>query len=76
MSPPATCASSGIDAQRQAADGMHRSQSGRTGWMTADLALRGGARGSGFYSILSSLGRLDLPGWAVLATGAGAEPSA
>jgi hypothetical protein len=29
-----------------------------------------------FYPILSSLQPLDLPGWAVVATGAGAEPSA
>ena len=29
-----------------------------------------------FYPILSSLRPLDLPGWAVVATGAGAEPSA
>ena len=28
-----------------------------------------------FYPILSSLRPLDLPGWAVVATGAGAEPS-
>lgn len=29
-----------------------------------------------FYPILSSPWLLDLPGWAVVATGAGAEPSA
>jgi hypothetical protein len=29
-----------------------------------------------FYPVLSSPWQLDLPGWAVVATGAGAEPSA
>ena len=29
-----------------------------------------------FYPVLSSLRLLDLPDWAVVATGAGAEPSA
>lgn len=37
--------------------------------LSADLAPR-------FYPVLSSLKPLDLPSWAVVATGVGAEPSA
>jgi hypothetical protein len=40
-----------------------------SGYKAFDLAPK-------FYPVLSSLGPLDLPGWAVGATGAGAEPSA
>jgi hypothetical protein len=41
----------------------------RVVWLRADLAPK-------FYSILSSPWLLNLPGWALVATGAGAEPSA
>src|SRR5689334_12875399 len=41
----------------------------RGGWGRGDLAPK-------FYPVLSSLGPLDLPSWALVAPGAGAEPSA